>query len=128
MSKLLIILSLLVNSLLGQSQNQLSDLPWGSVEDNFIGGLSEFYHVFHLQVKYPDSLQEEQITGTVYFRIEIDTSGSIVNFEKIRGVHPLMDKEVEDKIYLTNGMWKPLLVEGKKVNYQVVEKVYFRIR
>lgn len=128
MGKLLIIVSLLVNSLLGQCQNQLSDFPWGSVEDNFIGGRSEYSNVFLTKIEYPDSLLEEQKTGTVYFRIEIDTSGSIINFEKVRGVHPLMDKEVEDKIYLTNGMWKPLLVEGKKVNYQVVEKVYFRIR
>ena len=127
MGKLLIIVSLLVNSLLGQCQNQPSDLPWGSVEDNFIGGRSEYYNVFLTKMKYPESLQKDKIIGTVFFEIEIDTNGIIVNFKIVRSLHPLLDKEVEDKIYLTNGKWKPLLVNEKKVNYRLIEKATFRI-
>ena len=38
----------------------------------------------------------------------------IVNFEILRGATHLKDKEVEDKIYLTNEHWKPMINEGKK--------------
>ena len=127
MNKILIILSVLLNTL-GQCQTKSDEIPWGTVKENFIGGQSEFYNVFNTKVKYPESLKKDGVVGTVYFEIEIDTTGNISNFKILRGVAPLMDKEVEEKIYLTNDKWKPLMIEGKKSKYKLTEKVYFELR
>lgn len=127
MDKLFIILSLIINSL-GQCQTIPSKIQSGSIDDNFIGGRTEFYNVFKSKLQYPEELKDEKITGSVYFEIEIDTSGVIVDFNIIKGVTPLMDQEVEKKIYLTNGKWGAVIRNGKKVNYRIVEKVYFELR
>jgi hypothetical protein len=109
-----------------QAQDQTTNTNFGTIEDNFIGGRSEFVNIFFSKVEYPEELKAEKLSKTVYFRIEIDTTGLIVNFKIVRGGHPLMDKEVEEKIYLTNGKWKPMSKDGEMINYFINEKVYFR--
>ena len=96
MNKLLVVLSLLLSSL-SQCQNPSLQLPTASVADNFIGGRPEYYNVFMTKIEYPEQLYKDKITGTVYFEIEIDTSGQIVNFRIQKGVSPLMNQEVEKK-------------------------------
>lgn len=111
-----------------ESQAQPENSNFGTIEDNFIGGRSEYFNVFYNKIEYPKVLKAEKITGSVFFEIEIDTNGSIINFKIVKGVHPLMDKEVENKIYLTNGKWIPLVVDEKKVNYKIIKSVYFEFR
>ncbi|MBP6511204.1 MAG: energy transducer TonB [Bacteroidia bacterium] len=129
MNKLIIILSLMIIAF-SQCKSQTLELvvDRGSVVDNFIGGNTEFYNVFRSKIRFPAELKSEKIIGNVYFEIEIDTTGNIIDFKILKGVSPLMDKEVENKIYLTNGKWIPMIKNGNKTNYKLIEKVYFELR
>ncbi len=121
-----IFLSILVTASLANSQT----IPTfaGTIEECFIGGNTEFYNIFHSKLKYPESLRREKVTGIVFYEIEIDTTGHILWVKILRGVTPLMDQEVESKIWLTDGKWKPFLDNGMKVNYRIIDKVYFELR
>lgn len=109
-------------------EKDTTEISYGSVKDNFIGGTPEFHNVFRNKLEYPDSLKKEGVFGIVFFEIEIDTLGYISNFKILRGVAKKMDEEVQKKIYLTNGKWKPLIIKNRKVPYKVFETVYFELR
>lgn len=123
-----IALLLLITSSLGHCQTKVEQIPLGSIEDNFIGGRIGYHNVFLNYVDYPKVLKKDGIVGTVYYMVQIDTSGCITDLEILRGVSPLMDAEVQKEIYITEGHWKPLWREERKVNYRIVERVYFELR
>ena len=80
MNKLIIILSLMIIAF-SQCKSQTLELvvDRGSVVDNFIGGNTEFYNVFRSKIRFPAELKSEKIIGNVYFEIEIDTTGNIID-------------------------------------------------
>ena len=127
MKSMVLIIGFILSALL-PCHSQTSPMPGGSIEENFVGGRSEYYNVFKSKLQYPSQLKQDTIVGIVYFEIEIDTGGFIVEFKILRGVTPLMDEEVENKIYLTNGKWSPVFKKGRKVNYRIVDRVYFELR
>jgi hypothetical protein len=113
----------------GQESKEITDtskIHFGTLEDNFIGGRNSYYNT--LKIEYPYHRRKEGVVGNVWFEIEVDTNSQIINFKIIRGVVDWMDKEVEEKIYLTNGHWKSPIVEGEKVNFIYRNKVYFELR
>ena len=105
-----------------------SSLPGASVEECFVGGRLGYANEFLSKIDFPDSLRTKENLGSVYYEIEVDTSASIVNFRVVRSLHPVLDNEVRTKIQATQGMWKPLLVNGSKSPYRIVDHVYFELR
>ena len=127
MNKFVAILSCLLFTV-GTSYSQVVQVATGSVQDYFIGSHAEFYNVFRSKVNYPYSLRADKVTGIVFFELEIDTTGHIILAKILRGVHPLLDQEVENKIWLTDGKWKPFVDNGRKINYRIIDNVYFELR
>jgi outer membrane biosynthesis protein TonB len=104
------------------------EIPQGMIESHFIGGNYNFYNVFKSKIIYPQRLKEENILGSVYYELLIDTIGYIKNVKIIKSPHPLFSEEVTAKIKLTNGLWKPYYIDGKKSKYYIRETVYFELR
>jgi len=127
MNNMVLIIGFILNSLL-QCHTQTSQIPAGTIEENFVGGKAEYYKVFNRHLEYPKQLKRDNIDGFIFFELQIDTSGYIVDFKVIRSVDALMDKEIEKKIYLTDGKWKIMTENGRKVNYRIIDKVYFELR
>lgn len=81
------------------------------------------------KVRFPhDSLVTKENNGTVYYEIEVDTQGRIVDFQVIISVNAVLDNEVRTKLQLTDGMWKPMFIDGRASNYKIRDKVYFEMR
>jgi hypothetical protein len=97
----------------------------GTVEDNFNGGWSEYQKVFLNKIEYPKQLNVDKSNGGVLFEIEIGTIGKIVNFKIINSNSPSLDKEIESKIYLTDGKWKTEFYENEKTNYFILGIIDF---
>jgi hypothetical protein len=66
--------------------------------------------------------------GHVFFDVELDTLGRIVDFMVIHWPNPLLDQEVRTELLATQGMWKPLVVDGRMSPCIVREHVYFEFR
>lgn len=122
---LLVVLALLFGCVC-QAQDQL---PFGSVEECFKGGRKEYHHAFKSKIRWPhDSLMTTKNLGHVFFDVELDTLGRIVDFIVIHSPNPLLDQEVRTKLLATQGMWKPLLVDRRASPCIVREHVYFEFR
>lgn len=105
-----------------------STLPVGSIESCFTGGRPEYHKAFLSKVTFPDSLRTKQNSGLVFFEIQLDTSGHITAVQIIKPLNDLLDNEVRSKLYATEGMWQPLVVDGKARPYVIRDKVYFELR
>ncbi len=104
------------------------DAPFlGSVEEHFIGGRSGYIKAFSNKIHVPDSLKKKEHVGTVFFTLEIDTLGSVSGFECLRFPIQAFCEEVGRKILLTNGMWKPMVINGRKHSYRVTAYQHFAV-
>ena len=110
------------------SGQKCKDDIYGSVKENYSGGIIAFSQNFKFKNEYPPSLKKDKIVGHVAFKIEIDTNENIKNFTILSSPHELMSKEVEKNITLTNGKWLPKYINSKKVNYFIGQNVYFELR
>jgi protein TonB len=129
MNNILILLAAIISfSFLNPSSKATEELPFGSIEENFIGGKLEFTKVFRNNIEYPDSLKKQKIFGLVFYEFEIDTAGHIIDVKILRGVHPFLDEQVRSAIYVTNGRWKPMIINEKATNYRISNNFYFELR
>lgn len=99
----------------------------GSVEEHFIGGRSGYINAFSNKIHVPDSLKKKENVGTVYFTLEIDTLGNVSGFECLRSPIQAFCEEVDRKILLTNGMWKPMVLNDRKHSYRVTGYQHFAV-
>ena len=84
------------------------------------------YFKWHLI--YPSKAVKEKIQGTVYVFYIINTDGSIVNVEivKGKGVHPLLDDEAM-RCVKEMPTWVPGYIEGVPVKVKRVQRVKFAL-
>lgn len=127
MNNLFVVIAIILSTF-DSCNSQVIEEKYGSIESNFKGGKSEFFSVFIRKLEYPKELKVKKITGNIYYELEIDTMGNISNFKIIRALDPILEKEIKSKIYLTNGMWIPMVNNGVKINYRIIDKVYFELR
>ena len=80
----------------------------------FPGGHTSLMDFVKKNFKMPDELKDTNIQGKVYVRFIIERNGSVSYPEILRGLHPLIDKEVK-RLVLSFPKWKPA-----KSNDQIV--------
>ena len=80
----------------------------------FPGGQTSLMDFVKENFKMPDELKDTNIQGKVYVRFIIERNGSVSYPEILRGLHPLIDKEVK-RLVLSFPKWKPA-----KSNDQIV--------
>ena len=126
--KFLILILVLISTGKSCEERNSTEQVYRTVEQNYSGGRSSFYNDFNSHLKYPAELKSEKVIGTVYFELSIDTVGNVSKVEILKGIRDLFEKEIENKILLTNGNWIPETINGKKVSYKISENVYFELR
>jgi outer membrane biosynthesis protein TonB len=126
MKNIILLIALIFISALGSGQR--TERGSGTVDENFVGGKAEYYNSFRSKLKYPDELRGKKIFGNVSYELLIDTNGTVAEIKIIKSPSELFDKEIKDKIYLTNGKWTPIYRDGKKIPYRIREVVYFEVR
>jgi TonB family protein len=80
----------------------------------FPGGDQAIMDFVKNNIKYPDALKTEKITGRVIVRFVINALGTVEDAIVVKGVHPLLDAEALRVVSLLTG-WQPASLGGKPV-------------
>ena len=98
------------------------------VEDvpQFPGGLTEFIKWLSRNLKYPSSLQEQQLQGKVIAEFIVNTDGSITDVNIVGSLHPLCDAEVL-RVLRMMPRWTPGILNDEPCRTKVCIPVVFKI-
>lgn len=107
--------------------NSDEEVPFSSLDQAavFSGGNVKMWLGEH--INYPQEAIERGIEGRVYVRFIIDKNGNVRNPIIIRGVDPLLDKEVI-RVMKTMPPWKPGMIDGKPVHSTFNLPVTFKLQ
>lgn len=83
----------------------------------FPGGQSALMDFVKNNFKMPDELKDTTIQGKVYVRFVIERNGSVTNPKILRGLHPLIDREVK-RLVVSMPLWTPAKLNGQIVRSQ----------
>ena len=93
----------------------------------FPGGQAECMKWLGKNMKYPQISQENGVQGRVIVQFVVNSDGSIVDAQVVRGVDPYLDKEALRVIGLMP-KWKPGKQRGKAVRVKFTLPVMFRLQ
>lgn len=93
----------------------------------FPGGQGALMSFIAKSIKYPVIAQENGIQGRVTCSFVVNTDGSIVDAEVMRGVDPSLDKEAL-RVINTMPKWSPGKQRGKPVRVKYTVPVMFRLQ
>ena len=99
--------------------NIIEDMP------EFPGGMDSLRIFIIRHIKYPQSLIDNGLGGTVYVRFIVDLDGSVKSLEVLRGLSTEADKEALRVIKLTDKKWIPGKQRGKPISVSMVIPVKF---
>ncbi len=91
----------------------------------FLGGMDSLRVFIIRYIRYPQSLIDKGLDGTVYVRFVVDVDGSVKSLEVLRGLSPEANKEALKVIKLTDKKWTPGKQGGKLVAVSMVIPVKF---
>ena len=91
------------------------------------GGEKELFKFLSIQFKYPDFAKNNGITGKVYVRFTIDTTGKVIDVKVIKGLGYGCDEEAIRIIKLLPN-WVPAKRNGKAVKVRIGFPINFNLR
>ena len=92
----------------------------------FDGGKSGLQKFFDTELEYPRNAKAARLEGTVIMEVIIDESGAVRQYDILKGVHPIIDKEA---IRLMSVMpnWIPGTLKGSKVPVRTLVNIPFKL-
>jgi protein TonB len=78
-------------------------------------------------IRYPILDQETGISGRVICQFVIDTDGSIIDFQIVRGVSPTIDREAR-RVVESMPKWSPGMQRGKPVKVRYTLPIVFKLQ
>ncbi len=93
----------------------------------FPGGIQELYNFLGKKINYPSAQKEMGIQGRVICQFVVNTDGSIVDVNVVRGVDPALDNEAVRVIKMMP-KWNPGEQSKKKVRVKYTLPVVFKIQ
>jgi Ca-activated chloride channel family protein len=91
----------------------------------YSGGMDAFKKFIYDHIQLPEELKGKNITGRMFVQFTVDLDGSVKDVKILRGLHPLLDKEVIRIIRQSPG-WKPGMQRGKAVKVVLTVPVEFK--
>jgi Ca-activated chloride channel family protein len=91
----------------------------------YSGGMDAFKKFIYDHIQLPEELKGKNITGRMFVQFTVDLDGSVTDVKILRGLHPLLDKEVIRIIKQSLG-WKPGMQRGKAVKVVLTVPVEFK--
>lgn len=101
-------------------------VDFAEVDPAFPGGEAAMAEWIQKHVEYPEMSIEMGEQGTVYVRFVVNTDGSIVQVEVVRGVSDALDKEAV-RVVKQMPKWQPGEQAGKKVRVRFTLPVSFKL-
>lgn len=96
------------------------------VRPEFPGGDEAMIKWVTSEVKYPDIVKENFITGKVFVQFVIDRGGKVTDVKILKGVHPLLDEEAI-RVVKTMPDWKPGMSKGVPVKVSFQFPINFKL-
>lgn len=95
---------------------------------SFPGGEKAMVRYILSKLQYPEQARINKIQGTVYISYVVNTDGSIIDVEVVKGreVHPLLDSAAQNCIK-NMPTWTPGYVEGSPVKVKRMQKIKFTL-
>jgi len=93
----------------------------------FPGGDAALLGFISKSIKYPVVAQENGVQGRVVCSFVINTDGSIVDAEIVRGIDPSLDKEAL-RVISAMPKWEPGRQRGKAVRVRYTMPIMFRLQ
>lgn len=90
----------------------------------FVGGLPKLYKYIGQNLTYPEYAQRKGIHGKVYLSFVVDTDGSVIDIEVVKGVEKHLDDEAI-RIVSEMPKWKPAKFEGNFVKSEFTLPINF---
>ena len=93
----------------------------------FPGGISGLMKHISKNIKYPNIARENNITGKVYVRFVVKSTGDVANVSISRSVDPVLDKEAL-RVVKKLPRWKPGKQRGKAVSVWYSVPINFQLQ
>jgi len=94
---------------------------------HFPGGEEALMKWLSENIRYPVIAQENGIQGRVICQFVVNTDGSIVDIQVVRGVHPSLDEEAV-RVIKSMPKWIPGKQRGKPVRVRFTLPINFRLQ
>jgi protein TonB len=104
---------------------EIVDFPDEQAE--FPGGVAEFNRYILSNLHVSDSVLIEGPFSKVYARFVVELDGSVSNVEILRGVHSVIDREVQ-RVLRAMPAWKPAKLNGKAVRSRFVVPIRIELK
>lgn len=92
-----------------------------------IGGSPVVQNTLLRNLRYPDDAIRARKTGVVVVAFDVNTDGSIGNYQVKRQVHSSLDREALRVVKMIPHHWVPGIKDGQKVKVQIQQPVMFRL-
>ncbi|MBN1924938.1 MAG: energy transducer TonB [Prolixibacteraceae bacterium] len=124
--------TVLINALpaiISEEGKEEEDIVFTTVKDmpEFPGGDKGLLRWIANSIKYPQNAIEMGIDGTVFVKFVVNTDGTVINAEIVRGVDPLLDEEAV-RVIKNMPRWKPGMQNGKLVKVMYVVPIRFELK
>lgn len=91
------------------------------------GGITEFRIWVYENLEYPESALNDSISGEVYAMFMVDSTGTVIDVEIVRGVRRDLNEKVL-RVIITSPKWVPGKQRGKNVGVRFTIPIEFDIR
>ncbi|MBN2524181.1 MAG: energy transducer TonB [Bacteroidales bacterium] len=88
------------------------------------GDLDLFRQYVRKNIQYPQEAIEKHISGRVYVQFTVNKTGILTDARLIKGVHPLLDREVL-RVIISSPLWEPGKQRDKPVDVSILLPVDF---
>ena len=107
--------------------DSLKIIEFPDEQAEFPGGMEAFNKFIYTNLHVADSVLIEGPFSKIYARFVVERDGSITNVEILRGVHPVIDREVK-RVLRTMPPWKPAYHLGKAVRSSYIIPVKIELK
>ena len=96
-------------------------------QPEFPGGMVALNRFLHDNIRYPQIAMEHGIQGRVVLQFVVNTDGTIVDIQVVRGVDPHLDREAV-RVVQSMPRWTPGEQRGRQVRVRFTLPVNFRLQ
>jgi len=93
----------------------------------FVGGDQALYSFIEDEMNYPQIAKDNEISGTVFISMIIDTTGKVCHVKLLRGIEDNLDQEALRLVNLSSGHWSPARFQGKGVYVKYTVPIKYKL-
>jgi TonB family protein len=105
---------------------KITPTPPSSTEAVFPGGTKEMHSFFEKNSKYPSAAMRANVSGKVFVKFAVDSTGKVNNIQILKGLGFGCDEETQ-RVILSMPRFIPATKDGLKINSSITTPFIFRL-